>query len=218
MNYLFFALFLLDAGLHLFACTPPEKHPLRRVSKCLLMPLLIGWYCTVAPEPSTFVILALFFGFLGDVFLIVPERSWLFVSGLISFAIGHTCYIAAFMQRVQMFPPAWVTLLAIVLYAAGIIGMIYTLWPRLPKNMFLPCVIYMALISLMSLSSFVLALQDRTISAWAAFVGSLLFLASDSVLSIVTFKRRIPYRYLIVMSTYILAQALLAASFAVFGG
>ncbi len=202
----------------MYACTPPEKHPLRRISKCLLMPLLIGWYFFTAAEPSVIVMLALFFGFLGDVFLIAPEKSWLFVSGLVAFAVGHVCYIAALLRRIHTLPQIWIILAAAVLYAVGIAGMLYTLWPRLPKNMFLPCLVYMGIISFMSMCALFFALDLRTPAAWAAFAGSLLFLVSDSVLSVVTFKKRIPYRYVVVMSTYILAQTLLIVSLTIAGG
>ena len=218
MKYLFFVLYLLDVALHVYACMPPEKHPLRRVSKCLLMPLLICWYFFTAAEPSVIVTLALFCGFLGDVFLIVPEKSWSFVSGLICFAVGHVCYIAVFLFQIDALPQTWIIPAAAALYAAGIAGMLYTLWPRLPKNMFLPCLIYMLVISLMSMCTLLFALNLRTPAAWAAVAGSLLFLVSDGVLSIVTFKKRIPYRYVIVMSTYILAQTFLIVSLAVTGG
>ena len=162
--------------------------------------------------------LALFCGFLGDIFLIVPERSWLFVSGLISFAVGHVCYIIALLQRIPSFQSQWVIAIAAVFYLAGLAGMMRLLWPRLPKNMFLPCIVYMGIISFMSLSALALALSYQTLGAWLAFIGSLLFVVSDGVLSFVTFRRRIPFRYVVVMSTYILAQTLLTVSFTVVGG
>ena len=213
MKYVLLALYLLDAGLHMYACTPPEKHSLRRVSKCLLMPLLVCCYCLAAQQPSAIVILALVFGFFGDVFLIVPEKSWLFVSGLIAFAVGHACYIAALLQRVHTLPAPWVMVVATAVLILGMIGMMKRLWPRLPKNMFLPCLAYMGIISAMSLCALIYALQANTPGGWFAFAGSLLFIISDSVLSYVTFVRRIPYRYAVVMSTYILAQTLLMVSF-----
>ncbi len=213
MRLIFFVLYLLDTGLHMYACTPPEKHPLRRITKCLLMPLLACFYYVTAPQPSAIVLLALFFGFLGDVFLIVPEKSWLFVSGLIAFAVGHACYISALLQQVQVLPAPWILIVAVGVLVAAIIFTMNRLWPRLPKNMFLPCLFYMGIICAMCVCALMYALQPCAPGGWFAFAGSLLFIISDSVLCYVTFVRRIPFRYVVVMSTYILAQTLLAVSF-----
>lgn len=158
--------------------------------------------------------LALFFGFLGDVFLLVPERSWSFVSGLISFAIGHICYITSVFSHLSLATPGWLLPLVAVVYLSGMARMFAVLWPRMPKIMFIPCLLYMLIISSMSLCMLAFALSYRTPAAWGAYVGSLLFIASDSVLAMVTFKRRIPFRHVIVMSTYIIAQTLLAIGLA----
>lgn len=214
LKYLFFALFLADVGVHMYACFPPEKHPLRRVTKCLLMPLLLCCYYLLASPPSSLVMLALFFGFLGDVFLLVPERSWSFVSGLISFAIGHVFYITAVFSNFNTATPGWLIPVAAVIYLAGMARMFAILWPRMPKMMFIPCLLYMLIISFMSLCMLAFALTYSTPTAWCAYIGSIFFIASDSVLALVTFKRRIPFRHVIVMSTYIIAQTLLAIGLA----
>ena len=44
MRYFFAGMFLADAAVQLFACANKNLLMLRRVSKCLLMPLLAGHY------------------------------------------------------------------------------------------------------------------------------------------------------------------------------
>ena len=215
MKYVFLALYAAAIVLHLIACYPPEKHPLRMVTKCLLMPLLAACYYFTADEFSGLVLAGVLCGFWGDVFLLVPEKSWTFICGLFSFAVGHvfyTVYLAGQLNPAA-FPPLWQVVPLAGLYLAGVFMMFKTLWPRLPKKMFAPCLLYMLDISVMSLFAFLFWYTRGGIACLLAFVGSLFFIASDSVLSIVTFKRRIPYRYFIVMGTYIIAQTLLVFSF-----
>ena len=183
----------------------------------LLMPLLLLWYYFCTPAPMPLVLMALFFAFFGDVFLIYPEKSWLFVLGLISFAVCHACYITVLFSAVTALPPLWMLALIALPYLAGTVLILRLLWPRLPKVMFLPCLLYMSIISILSIGALLFALTYNTPTSWLAFVGSLFFLVSDGTLSIVTFKQRIPYRYVIVMGTYIIAQTMLTVSIAFTG-
>ncbi|MEG1523509.1 MAG: lysoplasmalogenase [Clostridia bacterium] len=218
MKLLFFALFLMDCALHLYACWPPEKHKLRRISKCLLMPLLACWYFFAAQAFSPLVFAGILCGFLGDAFLIVPEKSWTFICGLASFSAGHICYIGYMLGQLNMPPNLLLVILSSFVYLFGIACTMKSLWPTLPKLMFAPCLFYMLLISFMSLCALLFAIEQGTFTASLVFIGSLLFVVSDSILSYVTFRKRISYRYVIVMGTYILAQTMISASFACTGG
>lgn len=76
----FISLFAANSAVHLYSCYPTPKRVLRPVTKSCLMPTLIVCYCLLANNFILWVPLALFFSFLGDVFLIFKtkrERSFL---------------------------------------------------------------------------------------------------------------------------------------------
>src|SRR5258708_31645669 len=75
-------------------------------------------------------------------------------------------------------------------------------------DLIVPVAIYMCAITAMVLS----AILARFPNPWIA-AGALLFLVSDSVLAVNKFKTPIPYRDLLVWSTYYLGQYSIAAGF-----
>lgn len=150
------------------------------------------------------IILGLLFSLAGDVFLINHER---FIHGLASFLIAHLFYIAAFILFV---PSGWLFLSALpVLLCLGL--MLVILWSSLGK-MKLPVVIYMIVLALMSWQSLHrwLAIGDAK-TALAAF-GALFFMASDSILAINKFKYNFRSAQLLLLTTYFIAQWLIALS------
>ena len=217
MEYLFLTLYAADVAVHLYACVPPVKDSLRCATKCMLMPLLAIVYLCVAEARSPLVMGALLCGFLGDAFLIMDNKSWAFIAGLLSFAAGHALYILYMFGSVQAPQYTLVLLLVAVAYLCGIAATLRMLWPTMPKKLFAPFLFYMLMISAMSLSALRLALVYRSAFGWMAYAGSLLFLLSDSVLAYGALRRRLRYGSLIVMTTYIMAQTLLAAGLAFVG-
>lgn len=217
VKYLFIILFFMDAVLNIYACVPPVKEKLRRPTKCFLMPLLACIYLVSAKAFSPIVLFGILCGFAGDVFLLGKEKSWPFAAGLFSFAVGHVLY-SVYMWGQFGTPPSLVLLLiGAAVYLAGTYGTIRMLWPRMPKMLCPACTLYMLDISFMSISALMYALHIGNWLGWMAFVGSLLFVLSDSVLSFSTFRTRIPGRHLIVMVTYIAAQVMLVTSFMLTG-
>jgi len=137
--------------------------------------------------------LALFFGWLGDVFLLLPDQ---FILGLGAFLLGHLAYV------VGMFPTMkgpWRMLLPIVLF--GLL-MGFQLYHHVPTGLVPPIFVYIAVICLMALVAF------RQGNRWLEW-GSLLFLFSDLVLAWNKFITPLPSSGIVVMSTYIAAQFLL---------
>lgn len=214
MRYAAAALYLLDVFLHLFACVPPERHVLRKITKCLLMPLLALCYRFYAVDFSLLVFFALMAGFAGDAFLLAPKWTWSFGAGLFAFAIGHVCYIVAMLGFLPSLPPwyAFAVLISVCLVLAVLV--LRMLKPGLPKELRIPCFVYVIDISFMAGCAFLFALGGVSPIGWLAAIGGVLFLASDTTLSRDTFLNPVPYRYLIVMGTYIFAQTFIAAALA----
>lgn len=218
MRYVFFVLFGGLAVAHLFFCVPPVRQPLRKYTKPLLTPLLIGCYVTASLAPSLLVVLALAFGCAGDVLLLFPERPLLFKLGMASFAVGHILYIVTFLSHLGGKPPFWLLAAAVAAYAVAIAVVLSLLAPALPADMRIFTCAYIGLISLMSLTALLLAITRAGVAPKFVFAGSLFFLVSDTILSNVTFKKSYPWAYFFVMLPYVAAQGCIALGLAGMGG
>lgn len=206
--------------LHLFCCAPPEKRLPRMISKCFLMPLLALCYCFNARFGggafSPLVLAALLCGFAGDALLLFPDNSRLFAAGLLAFAAGHICY-AVYMLGVPKPVPLdlWFYIPAALAYLAVAFLIMRLLRPALPQGFFFPCLGYMLIIGFMSLSALYLHRETKTVSSLLVFIGSLLFIASDTLLSFREFHvKQSRFSNFWVMLTYILAQTLIVSGLA----
>jgi uncharacterized membrane protein YhhN len=214
LKYIFFALYLIVVVTHLYSCIRTGRHTLRKITKCLLMPLLALCYRSFAVDFSILVFLALIFGFIGDAFLLAPGWNWSFGAGLGAFAVGHILYTAHVLDALPELPKWYLfVLLALICCMLSLIALRY-LWDGLPPVLRAPCIFYMLDISFMACCTVLFALSGLSALAPLAAFGGVLFIVSDSALSIDAFKKPLPQRYIIVMGTYIAAQTLLAAAFA----
>jgi uncharacterized membrane protein YhhN len=144
---------------------------------------------------------------LGDVLLdLDPQR--LFVFGLGSFLVAHLVYISVFVRNrrrpfvlgaAQMLPAGFVLLYSVAVSA----WLLPTLGPLV-----VPVAIYMCAITAMVLS----AILARFSNPWVA-VGAVLFLISDSLLAVNKFKTPIPFRDVLVWTTYYVGQFSIANGF-----
>ena len=214
MRYYVFVMYLVVVATHLFACVRTGKHTLRKITKCLLMPLLALCYRLFAVDFSVLVFLALIFGFIGDAFLLAPRWNWSFGAGLGAFAVGHVLYIVYMLGALPVLPKWYLfVLLALICCMLSLIALRY-LWDGLPRSLRIPGSLYMLDISFMACCSFLFAFSGLSAFAPLAAFGGLLFIVSDTTLSTDTFKTPVPHRYIIVMGTYIAAQTLLTTAFA----
>jgi uncharacterized membrane protein YhhN len=141
----------------------------------------------------------------GDIFLMLPRER--FIAGLFSFLLAHLCYIAAFMFEGAH---AFRLLYAIPFLVYGAL-MLRVLLPGL-GSMKTPVIIYMLVIILMAWSALNRWLQTSQEGSAPAFTGAMLFVVSDSILALNRFKRRFPSAQLYIMTTYFMAQWLIALS------
>ncbi len=214
MRYFFAGLLALDVAAHLYACVNRNMLMLRRVSKCLLMPLLASCYMLFAQEPSPLVIAAILFGFAGDLLLLFRPRRWAFPAGIFAFAIGHAFYIISFAKRITTAPPWYTFALCALLTFACAYTLTRYLWKGLPKKLRLPSFVYMLVIGSMASFAALFALYGGTAHRWLAALGGLFFVLSDTTLSIDAFHHPIRHRSILVMSTYIAAQTLIVSALA----
>eukprot|EP00466_Bigelowiella_natans_P010297 jgi/Bigna1/70488/fgenesh1_pg.12_\ len=151
---------------------------------------------------------------LGDI-LLLPVVD-IFIGGLGSFLVAHLLYIWAFgLPKLRI---ASVGLLLICLLYAG--GMFVVLEPHLQPELKIPVIVYALVIGTMGWSAIAKLFSSTGERGGGniimAALGSLVFIASDTILALRDFHPAVPKRsvnaQLAVMITYYLAQALLCAS------
>ncbi len=149
----------------------------------------------------------LVFSLAGDVFLMLPKNR--FVFGLASFLVGHLFYIAAF-ASVEGFRVSLLCLAPFLLCGAVVYGM---LLPRLGR-LWLPVLVYVLTILVMAWQAAERWERSEDSSALLALVGALFFVVSDSALAMNRFRKPFRSAQALVLSTYYIAQCLIAFSVA----
>ena len=194
--------------------TKNEYHKGRYYTKPFLMPLLAIYYILSTVEVNRFIVMALVFGFIGDVFLMWPNRKSNFMLGLGAFLIGHLCYVLLFLQSVSFMKgvPLWFYLI-ILIYVIGA-RIIMKKLSKYLGDMKIPTYLYMIVILLMSFTSFSrIWAMNMGVAFLLPFIGSLLFLCSDSMLGFYTFKGKFKNGNIYIMLTYVLAQVFIVAGY-----
>jgi uncharacterized membrane protein YhhN len=202
MFRVFIGLFTGVGAAHLVLSLFGENIP-RAITKICLLPLLAGAYISGAKDVFVPVLLALVFGWGGDVFLLKIKDIRFFRLGLASFLAGNLCYIISFISFTNTLHSA---ALVVSIASAVPLAFIFHSIIRPKKEMNLPVIIYEIIIMTMSLTALQLTLSRRDGHGLLVFAGSLCFLVSDTLLSCFTFRSRPKYGSLFVMSSYILAQ------------
>jgi uncharacterized membrane protein YhhN len=149
------------------------------------------------------VVAGLLFSLAGDVFLMLPGDH--FIAGWGAFLLAHLAYIAAFVSDGGPYWSAWMLLIGL---GYGLL-LLRFLWPYL-ERMKAPAVVYMVVIVIMAWQATGRSAQGSGLSGWLAAAGAVLFVASDSVLTVNRFARPFQNARLIYMSAYYLAQWLIA--------
>ena len=158
---------------------------------------------------------AFLFSLLGDTFLMFTGKNQLFfMAGLGSFLISQIGYIfllqysnkIAGIQSCSFLKQQPLWLLLYFLYGTLIYCLLF---PNL--DLVLKVAVFIYMVALLGMS--VMALNRKGTkpekSFYLVFIGSLLFVISDSVIAINKFLQPIPFDGIIVMSTYMAAQFLI---------
>jgi len=155
---------------------------------------------------DTYLLAALLFSLIGDVFLMVPGGQF-FIPGLASFLIAHLFYITLFKQDQFWFPNrravAGILAVGALMYAV--------VWGGLKDPVLKAAVAaYVTVISLMAAQAWGRAsvLQD-TASRWVT-AGACIFMVSDSLIAINKFVSPVPLSSFWILLTYYAAQMLIA--------
>lgn len=185
----------------------------RRVTKPLLMPLLAMLHLLSMQQPNPLILAALFFAFLGDVFLLRTDPPFV-LPGLGSFLVCQVLYAISIALSVPgVFSPTH--LLILVPYAAYSV-MLYRKLSASLKKMKLPAMAYLAALMAMSALALRGAVIAPSAAAWLIFAGSLFFVASDTLLAFEIFRSPYKRSNFYIMLTYLLAQLCIVVGFTLF--
>ena len=160
----------------------------------------------VSPRYRVAISAGLAFSLIGDVLLMLPTD--MFAAGLGAFLVAQCWYISAFLGQSRWLGRP-VVLVGYTLVAATLMAALY---PVLPPALRIPVVTYVVVITLMATQSGVWMLASPSDNSRRAAIGAAFFLASDATLAIARFRADVPYRELIVLGTYYIAQWCLARS------
>lgn len=212
-------LFLVPAALNLSGQLL-GSNVMTDLSKPLLMPLLAlsVWllmkdHGVRGPRVKT-IILALLFGAIGDVLLMVVGTGW-FLAGMLAFLIGHVFYFCSI-------PAPWKVkgisgkLFSLLLLACLIAGVV-SLAGKFPVEGFMKTAVtlYACAFAFLIHACIVAAVDRKCPLYFLVALGFAVFAFSDTFVAIGAFTDlRVPQRGFIVMSTYILAQAVVAFTLA----
>lgn len=204
-----FILFLVLSILNITSIKNQNK-PMRIITKSLLMPVLLFSYLCNSSYPSCMIVMALISGFLGDIFLL--GSGIFFTLGLLSFLSGHIFYISAFLSPVFLSrTPIYIYIFILPYLIYGFI--IYNKLCPFMKSMNIQGLLYFIVLISMSFSSFVRINTVHGYQFWFPFIGSILFVISDTVLAFNEFKSKTICKEIIVMLTYTMAQLLIIIGF-----
>ena len=179
---------------------------LEQFSKPLLMPLLIFYVYRSSIGNTTKKVLllnvALLFSWLGDVVLMYQENEMYFIAGIGLFLVAQITFVIVLRKATYQQPQLNVMSLLPFLIYGGLL--FYVLLPA--GDFTVPIIVYGLVILAMTYSAY----QRRNLTSkesfqWA-FLGSVLFVLSDSILAINAFKTPLPYAGFFIMVTYCAAQ------------
>lgn len=182
---------------------------LDRFTKPLLMPLLLFYVYQKSVGNTTLKVLllsaAILFSWFGDLALMYQSEQMYFILGIALFLISQIFYIATLRRATYQSPKiTLLTVLPFVIYGAALF---YVLLPA--GDFTIPMVAYGVIILLMTVSAYSRKGLTADESYQLAFIGSVVFVISDSILAINAFRQAIPYAGFFIMATYCAAQLLL---------
>lgn len=185
---------------------------LRHFTKPLILFSLFIYFAingrSLARSTYILMLLALFFSWLGDSFLMYDSiSSNYFMLGLVSFLTAHILYGVVFLKRwnKNVSSTYWVVLIMLMLYGSALFLQLKDSLGEL----LIPVIIYVSAILLMAITAFERKKMVPSESFKLVFIGALFFIASDSILAINKFLNAVPYSHILVMGTYATAQFLI---------
>ena len=185
-----------------------KNHKLgRQISKGFITGILL-LYIVFSKEKSVFLYFGLIASFVGDILLLFKEKKIFFIFGAIAFSLAHISY---FIVTTKVLPANfnWCYYGIVLLLGYLVVEFIRKYLKKSFGKLSIPAAIYFYLVGTVILNLLCGTLFNFSIVSFVALIGSLCFIASDIILSINYFIKKIKYGEFIIMLLYSLAQVLI---------
>lgn len=177
-----------------------HPYPFSHILKIIpLLALFVLVLTEIKGKNKIFIILALIFCMTGDVLLDL-DRTANFKMALIAFLIGHLFYIVTFLIKRHFEKNKSIFLILVLAYTLTI-GF---LLKDISQQFLAPVMIYLSVISIMTLSSFLM----KPFS-WIVSAGAIIFMFSDTIIAVNKFLMPVPNSMVLSIGLYFTAQILL---------
>ena len=186
-------------------------HKFKMITKPFWVPAIAAIYCLAAGTIDPFVITALAFGWIGDILLMRGRKSW-FVAGASFFMVGHLFYIFVFIRQAGGLSVFTSHPLYSVLFLLPYICYLIFLNRMMGHNIssiYIAAAFYISILVFMSYSTLLRYWNVPKCSFLLTFLGSILFIISDTLITIRNFKRKFKGIGTVIVFTYIAAQLLI---------
>lgn len=152
------------------------------------------------------MLFALLFSLFGDVLLMFTAQDPLFfILGLLAFLLAHLLYTLVFLKQRDTTKKAFLFIMILLVYASGL----YFVIQDGLGDMRLPVIAYMLVILMMATTAFLRKEYKENQTYKLVFLGAILFLISDSLLSLNLFYKPFAMVSFGIMLTYGIAQFLI---------
>lgn len=213
MNYLFLGIAIINI------ITQDSKDiigiQVKRISKMLLMPVLLSIYLLETTSVDIFIMAALTFSWLGDIALMgkfrkeplmIIESTRSFLTGLTCFLCAHIFYIIYFssISTLETDHPFNTGLIAVLL----LLGVVVLKGVKPKGILLIGTILYTLVIGLMITYALNIFIFEMTLRNFPIAAGAILFGSSDIVLAFRDIKKiKLPTTY--IMFSYIVGQYLI---------
>lgn len=214
IKFIFLAMYLIASGIHVYGSFVYNKR-IRQITKPMLMPALLLFYVAAAESVNPLVCAAIITSWAGDVFLMFRGMKWLNTGG-VAFFLTHVALITLYSGNVTL---NWRSVVVIGTYLMIGFGIITSMYLRLkrymPKSNVAMLLAYLCVNILMNLFAALQATSQIVAGGTLILLGSSLFLASDSLLYMIRFDKKMPFygKHANVMLTYTMAKLLIVLGF-----
>ena len=178
----------------------------RKFTKAALMPVLLVYYIVTASSLLAAAFIAIILSWLGDILLIRKDEPKFFRLGLAAFLLSHVFYIVTLVLITHgLHIPVLAVSIAVALAAEILLPKII----NPPKAMRGAVIVYGIVILAMSVCALQYMLSFFSPGSVLLFIGSLIFIFSDTLMTYLSFGKKPKYFNAITMLPYIIAQGLI---------
>lgn len=214
---LYILIFVGFTGVHLYASykkMPALRNPTKPVILLAILGMYLEWAHLYNVDSSIFIVLALIFSWLGDVFLIPNGVKWFTIGGIL-FLISHILFIFGYWDSGIVFSniPVAVYIVCAVVYIPIVCVLFKKLKPSLPKSLFYPMFFYLLANGTMNTFAWFRLFSGScsVLSGITTALGACLFFVSDCSLFFVRFDKNCKIKsHFLVMLTYSIGEFLIA--------